>query len=46
MPVLQLYLYVKPDGKVKLVFNIKLVKSNIDLSGAVAGFIKGKSVMF
>ena len=34
------------DGKVKLVFNIKLVKSNIDLSGAVAGFIKGKSVMF
>jgi len=29
------------DGKVKLVFNIKLVKSNIDLSGAVAGFIKG-----
>ena len=31
------------DGKIKLIFNIKLVKSNIDLSGAVAGFIKGKS---
>ena len=30
------------EGKIKLIFNIKLVKSNIDLSGAVAGFIKGE----